>query len=143
MSHWFRHLLPSQPTAPAWQQVPPHSSTPLGHLHVPPSQILPNEQQVPLQQTRPNPQQSVPHLSASVQHCPVDRLTQIGAESPQHVPPVGDVEQYFSSGQHGPSSDVMPVPSERVPAGQHRTSPVVVNHWRSGGQHSYGAASLP
>ena len=59
------------------------------------------------------------------------------------LPPVVAVEQYFSSGQHGPSSELMPVPRERCPGGQQRTSPVVVNHCRSGGQHSNGAASLP
>jgi hypothetical protein len=123
--------------------VSPHCITPLGHLQAPSSQIWPNGQHLPLQQGRLNPQQSVPHLSASVQHRPADRSTQIGARSPQHLPPVGDWEQYFSSGQHGPSSELIPVPSERSPGGQQRTSPVVVNHCRSGGQHSEGAASLP
>jgi hypothetical protein len=83
-----------------------------------------------------------PHVFSSVQQRSVARSAQTGARSAQHFPPVSAFEQYFSSGQHGPSSLLISVPSERVPPGQHRITPKPVN-WRSGGQHSKGALSLP
>ena len=116
-------LLSTLQVWPAGQQTPEQIDRPEGQ-HWPPTQVSPALQQV------------VPQARAAVQHCPVAGLTQTGARSGQQVPPVREVEQYFASGQQGPSSAVMPVPSERVPVGQQRTSPTLVNHWRSGGQHS-------
>lgn len=78
-------------------------------------------------------QHVLPHAAPSVQHCPP---AQTRPSAQQLLAP-----QCFSTGQHGPSSDVTPS-SARVPSGQQRTSPTDESHCRSGGQHSHGAASL-
>jgi len=100
---------------------------PAGHGH----------SQTSLMHSWPDGQHRSPQACSRVQHNSVLGSTQTGARSPQQVVP-----QNFSSGQHGPSSAVIPS-SARVPGGQHRTKPVVVNDWRLLGQQTRSPPSSP